>query len=300
VKTFSKEDRTPVYSPFHEPIGTVTPGETFVVETEDGFDGRYQSSEDYTPENIEWVEDHLCIVTGPIAVEGASSGDVVGVEIEDVQVTTPAIYERTRYSDPSPEDWWLETYACTKFPVEDGHVVFDEQTRIPARPLIGCIATAPKYEVILARREGQYGGNMDCNDVSAGSTVILPVNVEGALLYFGDCKAGMSDGEIVNAAEVGTRISARASVRPRPKAMSWPRIETKDSLISIVSDISLATACRQSFREVMLWLEEDFAVDREKAAHVMGLVAHVRVCQVSNTFHTARCEMPREFIPKAR
>jgi amidase len=299
MKTFSKQDRTPVYSPFHDPIGTVGQGERFQVETEDGFDGRYQAPEDYTPENIEWVEDHLCIVTGPIAVEGAKAGDVVAVEIENVEVTTPGIYELSRYADPSPQDWWLETYACTKFPVEDGHVVFDEKTRIPISPLIGCIATAPKNEVILARREGDYGGNMDCNDVSAGSTVILPVNVEGGLLYFGDCKAGMSDGEIVNAPEVGTLITATATARPRPKAMSSPRIETEDSLITVVSDISLAMACRLSFREMLLWLEDEYGADRQKAAHVMGMVAHVRVCQVSNTFHTARCEMPLQYIPGA-
>ena len=297
MRTFSKEDRTPVYSPFHEPIGSVRQGETFKIETEDGFDGRYQSPEDYTEENIEWVEDHLCIVTGPIAVEEAKPGDVVAVEIHDVEVKTDGIYELSHYSAFSPQDWWLETYAITRFPVRDGHVVFDEKNKIPIQPLIGCIATAPKNEVILARREGYYGGNMDCNDVATGSTIVLPVNVEGGFLYFGDCKAGMADGELVNAPEVGTLITASATVRPKPKAMNWPRIEKEDAIITVVSDISLATACRQAFREMLLWLEEEYGADRQKAAHVMGMVAHVKVCQVSNTFHTAQCTMPREFIP---
>jgi amidase len=129
--------------------------------------------------------------------------------------------------------------------------------------------------------------------MTAGSTVILPANVEGAFLSFGDCKARMADGEIAAAPEVGTLITATASVRPRPKSMRWPRIETESELMTVVSDISLADACRQAFREVMLWIEEDTGAERRTIALLMAMVADTAVCQVSNRLHTARCTMPR-------
>jgi acetamidase/formamidase len=92
---------------------------------------------------------------------------------------------------PSPHDWWLEQVACTSYPIEGGDVVFSPELRIPIRPLIGCIATAPEIESVRSVAQGTYGGNMDCNEIGPGATVLLPVNVPGALRYFGDCKAIM-------------------------------------------------------------------------------------------------------------
>jgi amidase len=293
VQRFPATDLKNVYSPFHEAHGRIADGETFQVETEDGFGGRFRDPSDYTPQNIEWVEENLDVVTGPIFVEGAKSGDVVALRIDAIEVTTPGTVVIGPFADPSPDDWWLDEEYAMSLPVQDGYVRLGDRLRIPVRPVIGCLATAPKQEVVLSRHEDKFGGNQDCNPMTAGSTVILPVNVDGAFLYFGDCKARMADGEIAAAPEVGTLITATASVRPRPTSMRWPRIETESDLMTVVSDISLADACRQAFREMMLWIEEDKGAERRMIALLMAMVADTAVCQVSNRLHTARCTMPR-------
>jgi acetamidase/formamidase len=218
---------------------------------------------------------------------------VVALRIDAIEVTTPGTVVIGPFSDPSPDDWWLDEEYAMSLPVRDGYVELGERLRIPVRPVIGCLATAPKQEVVLSRHEDKFGGNQDCNPTTAGSTVILPANVDGAFLYFGDCKARMADGEIAAAPEVGTLITATVSVRPRPKSMRWPRIETASELMTVVSDISLADACRQAFRELMLWIEEDTGAERRTIALLMAMVAHTAVCQVSNRLHTARCTMSR-------
>jgi amidase len=293
MQCFPATDLKNVYSPFHEPHGRVAEGETFQVKTEDGFGGRFRDPSAYTPENIEWVEENLDVVTGPIFVERAKSGDVVAVRIEAIEVTTPGTVVIGPFTDPSPDDWWLDEEYAMSLPVQDGCVCLGDRLRIPIRPVIGCLATAPKQEVVLSRHEDEFGGNQDCNPMTAGSTVVLPVNVDGAFLYFGDCKARMADGEIAAAPEVGTLITATASVRPRPASMRWPRIETESELMTVVSDISLADACRQAFREMMLWIEEDTGAERRMIALLMAMVADTAVCQISNRLHTARCTMPR-------
>ena len=143
---------------------------------------------------LEWVEENLCVVTGPMAVSGARPGDVVDVRIQATEVTTPGIVILSKYQDPSPDDCFLPTeYDRLKtYPVEGGELIFNDRLRLPVRPLIGCLASAPKQEVILSRREGEFGGNQDCNVMTAGSTVTVPVNVAGGLPYFGDCKAMMA------------------------------------------------------------------------------------------------------------
>jgi amidase len=296
MQRFPAVDLKNVYSPYHEPHGRVADGETFLVETEDCFDGRFRDAGGYTPENIEWVEENLDVVTGPIFVEGAKRGDVVAVRIDAIEVTTPGTVVIGPFEDPSPDDWWLDEEYAMSLPVQDGYVLLGDRLRVPVRPVIGCLATAPKQEVVLSRHEDKFGGNQDCNPMTAGSTVVLPVNVDGAFLYFGDCKARMADGEIAAAPEVGTLITVTASVRPRPASMRWPRIETESELMTVVSDISLADACRQAFREMMLWIEEDKGAERRMIALLMAMVADTAVCQVSNRLHTARCTMPRGLL----
>lgn len=235
-------------------------------------------------------------MTGPILVEGATTNDVVAVRIDAIEVTTPGSVVVGPYTDPSPDDWWLDEDRSMALPVRDGHVELGERLRIPIRPVIGCLATAPRQEVVLSRHGDRFGGNQDCNPMTTGSTVVLPVNVEGAFLYFGDCKARMADGEIAASPEVGTLITATASVRRRPACMRWPRVETESEIITVVSDPSLADACRQAFREMLLWIEEDRRATRQTIALLMAMVADTAVCQVSNRLHTARCVMPRDAL----
>ena len=87
---------------------------------------------------------------------------------------------------------------------------FDERTRLPTRPLIGCLAVQPAEGEVNASLQGRYGGNLDCRELRAGVTMILPVAHEGAGLYFGDCKALMGDSEIVGPPEVGALVTASA------------------------------------------------------------------------------------------
>ena len=132
-----------------------------------------------------------------------------------------------------------------------------------------------------------------------GATVFLPVERAGAGLYFGDCKAAMGAGEIVCAPEVGTRIIASATPVPRPSAMHNPRIRTDSHLTTVVSANALADACRIAFRELKLWLEQEWALPPDDAAVIMGIGADCMVCQISNALHTASCTIGRALLPPA-
>ena len=72
MQSFGPDDLKFTYSGEHTPIGTVEPGERFVVETEDCFTGRFRRPDGFTPENLAWVLENLDGVTGPVAVAGAA------------------------------------------------------------------------------------------------------------------------------------------------------------------------------------------------------------------------------------
>lgn len=297
MQHFRHDDLKFTYSPLHEPIGTVQPGEIFRIDTEDCFTGRFRNPRDWSPENLRWVLENLDGVTGPVEVEGATAGDVVEVTLHDIVPTTPGSIATSPCDDPSPSDWWGQWDGCGSFPIVDGHVVFSDSIRVPVRPLIGCIATAPDRETVLSKMQGRWGGNMDCNEMRTGATIMLPVNVPGALLYFGDAKAAMGDGEIVQAPEIGTTITASVEVRRQPPEMHWPRVTTSDELVTVVSATTLDRAVGLAFAELLAWVVADTGLPREQAALLLAMVAHTGVCQTANSLHTGKCTVRRDAIP---
>jgi amidase len=300
MQTFEPTDIKYAYSPEHVPIGTVEPGESFTVVTADGFTGRYEDPANFTPASAAWVEENLDGVTGPVAVRGAEPGQAVEIAIERIEVITAGCVVVSRCEARSPADWWHEEDHVVNLPVSDGVITLAHGWTAPVRPLIGCLAATPARETVLSRHEGAYGGNLDVGQITEGATVILPVAVAGAGLYFGDCKAAMGDGEVVCAPEVGTRILASARPIERPVSMAAPRIVTPDRLVTVVSGISLADACRAAFRELKLWLEDEYSLSSDQTAIVMGIGAHCGIGQVSNLLHTAKCSIARSLLPTAQ
>jgi amidase len=297
MQTFTPAELKYTYSPEHEPIGAVAAGETFTVFTVDGFTGRYADPADFNEQSAAWVEQNLDGVTGPIAVAGALAGQAVAVTIEELDVTTPGCVVVSRCEAHSPADWWHEEDHVVNLEIVDGLIKLGDHWTVPVRPLIGCLATTPARETVFSRHEGEYLGNVDCGEITAGATVILPVELDGAGLYFGDCKAAMGDGEVVAAPEIGARIVASAVPLERPRSMGAPRVLSDDTLTTIVSGISLADACRAAFRELKLWLEDEWRLEPDQSALVMGIGAHCGIGQVSNRLHTGKCSIARSLLP---
>jgi amidase len=297
MQTFESADIKYMYSPEHAPIGTVEPGESFTVITADGFTGRYDDPADFTPETAAWVEENLDGVTGPIAVAGAEPGEAVAVTIEELEVVTEPVVVVSRCEALSPYDWWHEEDHVVKLTVADGAIRLRDDWTVPVTPLIGCLATAPARETVFSKYEGDHGGNLDVREITTGATVVLPVETPGAGLYFGDCKAAIGDGEIVCAPECGTRIVVAARPFDRPSGMGSPRIVTADYLMTVVSAPSVTDAARSAFRELKLWLEQEWELTNEEAVMVMGMGAHCGIGQVTNLLHTAKCSLDRSLLP---
>ena len=297
MQTFDPDEIKYTYSPEHAPIGTVEAGESFTVTTADGFTGRYDDPADFTPETAAWVEENLDGVTGPIAVAGAEPGQAIAVTIEELEVITNPVVVVSRCEALSPYDWWHEEDHVVNLTVADGLIRLRDDWTVPATPLIGCLATTPARETVFSQHEGDHGGNVDVREITAGSTIVLPVEIPGAGLYFGDCKAALGDGEIVCAPECGTRIVVTARPFERPQAMG--RSADRDRRPSDDGGVCavLTDAARTAFRELKHWLEQDRRLTNDEAAMVMGMAAHCGIGQVTNLLHTAKCSIDRSLLP---
>ncbi|MEO9174254.1 MAG: acetamidase/formamidase family protein [Gaiellales bacterium] len=296
MQRFSESHAKYAYSGAHVSIGTVQSGERFEVECVEGFGNSFATPADFTRASYAAAELRKWAVTGPISVAGATAGGAVAVTIETVEVRTPGAVVYGSFTADDPLEWWEDETAAELYPVTGGSLRFDERTTLPTRPLIGCLATAPAEGAPHAKLQGRYGGNLDCRQIVGGVTVVLPVEHDGAGLYFGDCKALMGDGEIVNPPEVGALVTASAVPRVRPASMTWPRLETADTLTTLVSGTPLEWCARQAFRELLAWIVEDTDLARPQAALLLGMVANTGICQISNSELTASCSLPRAVL----
>ena len=233
-------------------------------------------------------------VTGPIFVEGARPGDMLAVHILDQTCDTLG------YMGYWPFLFHLEDYfpqpATVLAEIREGHVLFAEDIRIPVRPVIGTIGVAPALEAVMSGGMGRHCGNVDVQEIAAGSRLYLPVFVEGALLCLGDCHAIQSDGEI-GSVEMRSEVTLRCELlEGRAAGMTWPRIETADTLVTVGIATPLEEASRQALREMLVWIEERTGMSKHEAYLLAGCVGAWRPGQVQVPNYSMRCIFPKEYL----
>ncbi|MGD0330565.1 MAG: acetamidase/formamidase family protein [Nitrososphaeria archaeon] len=292
------------YSALHPPAFEVDNGETFTVETADAYRGKIRSESDLpTSDRIPFENGNP--QSGPIYVKGAEKGDVLSVEIVDIVVNAnqgattiaPDMGALTRtnntrlLNDPLPPI----TRIC---PIKDGKIYFSNRIIIPMEPMIGTIGTAPEFESITSLSPGTYGGNMDCPDICIGNKIMLPVNVRGALLFVGDVHAVQGDGEISGSAiEVPAVCVLKADLIKKGK-INWPRIESKDYIMTVGSSRPLEDASRIALTELILWLEAEYKFDKLEAYQLCSQVAKMRVAQMVDPLYTIVAKFPKKYLPR--
>jgi acetamidase/formamidase len=185
--------------------------------------------------------------------------------------------------------------------VRDGHVIWDERIRIPVRPMIGVLGTAPALEAISTMDCGPHGGNLDVQELGPGATVYLPVAVDGALLFLGDCHAVQGDGELCGfgAIEIRSQVTIRIGIAPRPARMRWPRFEDEEHIGTVACARPLENAFRLAVEDLAGWLADDHGFTLPDALLLLGQVAEARCTQLVNPHFTYVCKIAKRYLPGA-
>jgi amidase len=205
-----------------EPVMTVEPGETIVVETINHMTPIVESEADLhahgTPEYREREE------TGPINVRGAAPGDMLAIRIKDIQIVgLPHAHGAGPLADRFPQQPKV-------FPVEQGRCSLTSGLSVPLAPMVGDIYTTPARERTTYY---DHGGNMDFTEIKPGNTLYLPVYHDGGLLVLGDVHAVQGDGEVFGeGAETAADVTVTIDVDRRLQG-ERPIVETPDSWICL-------------------------------------------------------------------
>ena len=200
-------------------VAKVKPGEEFTVECainiNDGVITRLGQQLTLSDVTLPFVNG----ATGPIEVEGAKAGDMLSVEILDMQLVGLGFTSLWPGIGMFP-DWvrHKEFGILTRVvEVKDGVVHWSDKVKLPIRPMIGVIGVAPVHGAVLTVDNGTHGGNMDVQEITTGNTIMLRVHKDGAHLFAGDCHAIQGDGEAngMGAIEIAAVLKLRVGLPRR-------------------------------------------------------------------------------------
>jgi acetamidase/formamidase len=280
---------TDVFDPSLPPVLTVAPGDTVVLRSLDasGYLARQETPGQDQPRLIPGARGHC--LTGPIAVAGARPGALLAVRLVSL----------------TPDPWGWTAAAARDTPVTrrlglaggpPAWLLWDIDTAgrtatdhlghtVATAPFLGVVGLPPAeagaHSTIPPRAEG--GGNIDCRELVAGSTLYLPVTVPDALACLGDGHAAQGDGEVA-----GTAIECAMTtevVLDLVDAVSAPpgiHAVTPAGRITFGFSPDLNKAMGDALAAMVTWMQALFGLDRGTALALASPAVDLRVTQVAN------------------
>ncbi|MQF69234.1 hypothetical protein FIM12_02720 [SAR202 cluster bacterium AD-804-J14_MRT_500m] len=287
MRRLTKQNSIFVLDPKAQPALTINDGEELIVETWDAFEGerdpiKLASNPPRGP------------ATGQISVDGARPGDSLKIDILDIKVIGDAVH----WSGPGRGflPHYFDDHYVTRYKVEKDEIVSRKGIRIPMRPSVGMIATTPRIPKPTASDSGTYGGDIDLPELTAGSTIFLPVLVPGALLALGDCHAAVGDGAVGGTgAECGAEIHLRISLE-KGKKIPGPRVISPEYFITIAPGVNLASAMRRAVKQMVDYLVEETSMNPYEAYALLSVAGDIRVCRTFRPISPVKMLLSRKVL----
>jgi acetamidase/formamidase len=209
-------------------------------------------------------------LNGPVEVRGARAGQTLAVRIDEV---TPRLWGVT-FAHGDRFVWAL-----------DGDVAIDERGKtVSLAPFLGVIGMPPPEAGIHPTGPPRkWGGNIDCKLLVAGSTLYLPIPVDGALLSAGDGHAAQGDGEASGTAIECPLEAAQLTLDLRDDLdLRSPVARTADAWVAFGFDEDLDLAAEQALATMLDVMERELGIERNHALALASVVVDLHVTQIVN------------------
>ena len=202
-------------------------------------------------------------------MRGARAGQVLTVRIDEV---TPGPWGVTFGGPDHRIDWELA----------DGiGRALGRSVRLA--PFLGVLGMPPDEPGVHATRPPRRcGGNIDCKELVAGTTLFLPIPVDGALFSAGDGHAAQGDGEVSGTA-IESPVEATFTLDVRDDLpLEWPLARIDGAWLSFGFDEHLGVAARIAVDGMLDLMERELGLARADALALASVVVDLRVTQVVN------------------
>jgi len=287
IKKITHADRIYTLDPQKKPAIYIDSGEELWVDTIDAFEGIRE------PEPLLALKNNGA-ATGPIYINGAEPGD--SIQIDFISITPKGngshmiLPKRGFLMDEMPGPY------PTTVTFKDGFAVLPSGIQLPLAPSMGVVATTPLYSQLTASDSGPYGGDIDMKELVAGTSLILPVFVPGALLAMGDCHAIVGDGAV---AGTGIECSSDTLIRVtvhKGKTIPGPRAITQDHFWTLSYGEDLHKAMSQSVRNMVDFLVKEKGMQPYDAYTLTSLAGDSRINRTFRKINAVKMRISRHAL----
>jgi acetamidase/formamidase len=285
------------------PALTIDPGDRVVTSSMDA--GWHTAPGEHFPDRDPKTDGGHAL-TGPIAVRGARPGSTLMVQIEELRPGDWGWNAAGGFDSPwnrqlgMAEEEWLQLDWTVD--VEAGHARDQFGHTVPLRPFLGVMGMPPAApHAVPTAPPRATGGNIDCRELVAGSTLYLPVAVDGGLFSCGDGHATQADGELSGMAIECPmdRIALRFDVRD-DLHLATPRAETPAGWLTFGFHEDLDQAAAIAVGAMLDLMGELTGLERRVALALSSLVVDLRVTQMVNGIKGCHALLPHEALPSLR
>jgi acetamidase/formamidase len=294
------------------PVASIRPGTVVDTWTLDCFAGAVRTVDDLPSQVCD--PRFLNPQTGPFFVEGAEPGDTLAVHFvsitprggRGVSSTVPLFGSLTATPTTAllhpalPERTWVYEIdvaaGVVRYAAHDTPFTAD----LPLDPMHGTVGVAPALgEVRSSLTPGDWGGNMDTPEMRAGVTCYLGVNVPGAMLSFGDGHARQGEGETCGVAVECAMDTVAVVDLLKGVPTPWPRLESDGFLMTTGSARPLEDAFRIAHGDLVMWLVEEFELDKLDAYQLVSQISESPVANVCDPNYTFVAKAPKRYLPSS-
>ena len=240
----------------------------------------------FEPRDEKLDEGHALV--GPIEVRGARAGQTLAVRIDEVRVGPFGATVAGGWSTPLNDRLGMsdgETLVLHWSLDAERSIGRDPHGReVELRPFPGVLGMPPPEPGVHATAPPRrWGGNIDCKELVAGTTLFLPIPVDGALFSAGDGHARQGDGEVSQTAIECPldRLELTLSVEDRPD-LNTPIAWTPDAWLTFGFDEDLDEAAAAATDVMLELMRRELDLERADALALASVVVDLRVTQLVN------------------
>jgi acetamidase/formamidase len=273
-----------------EPVLTIDSGDGVRFSTlSAGWDG-------FEPRDEERDSGHALI--GPIEVRGARAGGTLVVRIDELRVGahgftvsggwSSALNDHLGLGEAVEEhrlDWTLDP---------EGGTGRDQHGReVDLRPFLGVLGMPPpEAGVHPTAPPRRSGGNIDCTELVAGTTLYLPIPVDGALFSAGDGHARQGDGEVSQLAIECPMEQVQLTLSLADLELERPIARIDGAWLTFGFDEDLDLAAHQAVDGMLQLMGRELGLERQDALALASVVVDLRVTQLVNGVRGVHAVLP--------
>jgi acetamidase/formamidase len=225
-------------------------------------------------------------LVGPVEVREARAGQTLEIRIEEVSIGPWGLTAGGGWHTPLNERLGVDQGDILElnWELDAGVGRYQDGRSVALSPFLGVIGMPPDEPGVHSTAPPRpCGGNIDCKELVAGTTLFLPISVDGALLSAGDGHAAQGDGEVAQLAIEAPVERAQLTLVVRDDIrLEWPIAWTPDAWLAFGFDEDLDEAAAIAIEGMLDLMGRELGLERREALALASVVVDLRVTQLVN------------------